>query len=125
MIKTPNTRGGKVIGNIVQNIDLYPTLMELTGAKLSDGITLHGKSLVPLLHEKEVDWEDIAYTSAVGSHGVVTDRYRYTKTEDGKYHLYDLKEDPDEWNNLANDAQYAKMMKDFDEKMSKVVWNNP
>ena len=130
MIKTPNTKGGTVIENIVQNIDIYPTLMELTGSKLSDSIKLHGNSLVPLLHIKEghdqnVDWQDIAHTSAKGSHGIVTDKYRFTIMLDGEYHLYDLQEDPHEWNNLATDAKYKNLIKDFEEKMSQVVWNNP
>ncbi|MCP4270526.1 MAG: sulfatase [Gammaproteobacteria bacterium] len=125
MIKTPNTKGGTVVENVVQNIDIYPTLMELTGTKLNDNIKLHGNSLVPLLHNKTADWEDIAYTSAKGSYGVVTDRYRFTKSEEGQYQLYDLQEDPDEWNNLAKDANYEKMIKSFENKMGKVVWNKP
>ncbi len=125
MIKTPSTKAGTVVENVVQNIDIYPTLMELTGAKVNDDITLHGKSLVPLLHNKSSDWEDITYTSAKGSYGVVTDRYRFTKMKDGKNHLYDLQEDPDEWNDLADNAKYGKMIKGFETKMSTVVWNKP
>ncbi|MCP4091805.1 MAG: DUF4976 domain-containing protein [Gammaproteobacteria bacterium] len=114
-----------MVENVVQNIDIYPTLMELTGTKLNDNIKLHGNSLVPLLHNKTADWEDIAYTSAKGSYGVVTDRYRFTKSEEGQYQLYDLQEDPDEWINLAKDANYKKMIKSFENKMGKVVWNKP
>ncbi|PKI16666.1 sulfatase [Colwellia sp. 12G3] len=143
MIKTPNTIGGTVVENIVQNVDIYPTLMELTGAKLNDKIKLHGKSLVPLLSNKKsnkglnkelnneaaqdkvVEWENIAHTAAVGSHGVVTDKYRFTIMEDGTRHLYDLQADPDEWNNLASNAKYKTMINDFEQKMSKVVWNKP
>ncbi|WNC69180.1 sulfatase [Thalassotalea nanhaiensis] len=125
MIKTPSTRGGQVVENIVQNIDIYPTLMELTGSKIDKNIKLHGKSLVPLLHNEEVDWQNIAHTSAKGSHGVITDKYRFTQMKDGELHLYDLEQDPHEWNNLASDAKYASLIKDFLGKMSKVVWNKP
>ncbi|WP_068544289.1 sulfatase [Thalassotalea crassostreae] len=125
LIKTPKTIGGTVVDKIVQNIDLYPTLMELTGAKVDSKIKLHGTSLVPLLHANgsDVEWENIAHTSAKGSHGVVTDRYRFTVMADGTRHLYDLEQDPDEWNNLAGDKQYKDLIKDFEQKMSEVVWN--
>lgn len=135
MIKTPNTIGGTVVDNIVQNVDIYPTLMELTGAKLDKNIKLHGNSLVPLLHantglnkartDHGLEWNDIAHTSAKGSHGVVTARYRFTIMEDGTRHLYDLQEDPHEWHNLASNIKYQDMIKDFEQKMSEVVWNKP
>jgi len=130
MIKTPNSKAGSVIENVVQNVDIYPTLMELAGIKLDKKIKLHGNSLVPLLekesgNDQEVDWQDIAHTSAKGSHGVVTDKYRFTIMKDGEYHLYDLQADPHEWHNLADDAKYGKTIKDFEKKMSQVVWNKP
>ena len=123
MIKMPNSQAGKVLENIVQNIDIYPTLMELTGATLNENIKLHGNSLVPLLNGKNVDWQYIAHTAAVGSHGIVTEQYRFTIMEDGTRHLYDLLADPDEWNNLASKAKYKTLIKGFEQKMSKVVWN--
>ena len=125
MIKTPSTIGGQVVEDIVQNIDIYPTLMELAGIKVDKSIKLHGKSLVPLLHNKEVDWQNIAHTSAKGSHGIVTDRYRFTKMENGELHLYDLQADPHEWNNLADDDKYADLIKSYLIKMREVVWNKP
>ncbi len=130
MIKTPNTQAGTVISELVQNIDIYPTLLELAGIDTPKGIKLHGKSLVPLLHKntvnsEEVNWENIVHTSAKGSHGVVTDKYRFTVMSDGKRELYDLDQDPGEWNNLAKDSKYKTQIKNFEEKMSQVVWNKP
>jgi len=125
MIKTPYTTGGTVISEIVQNTDIYPTLLELTGTVKPKKVKLHGKSLVPLLHGKDVEWENIAHTSAKGSHGVVTDKYRFTVMADGTRELYDLEQDPDEWNNLAKDPKYKAQIKNFENKMSQVVWNKP
>ena len=31
--------------------------------------------------------------------------------KDGSKHLYDLQEDPDEWNNLASNAKYKDLIK--------------
>jgi len=130
MIKTPNTKGGTVIHEIVQNTDIYPTLLELTGTEKPKHITLHGKSLVPLLHKnnaqgEKMEWENIAHTSAKGSHGVVTEQYRFTVLADGSRELYDLEQDPEEWNNLADKSQYKALIKGFESKMSRVVWNKP
>jgi len=125
MVKTANSKGGTVIDNIVQNIDIYPTLLELTGTEKPKNIKLHGKSLVSLLHGEDVEWENIAHTSAKGSHGVVTDKYRFTVMADGTRELYDLEQDPGEWNNLANEPKLNNLIKSFEEQMSKVVWNNP
>jgi uncharacterized sulfatase len=125
MIKTPYTTGGTVISEIVQNTDIYPTLLELTGTAQPKDVVLHGKSLVPLLHGEDVVWENIAHTSAKGSHGVVTDKYRFTIMKDGTRELYDLEQDPGEWNNLAKDPKYKAEIKNFEDKMSQVVWNNP
>lgn len=125
MIKMPNSKGGSVISELVQNTDIYPTLLELAGIDTPKGIKLHGKSLVPLLHGDDVEWENIAHTSAKGSHGVVTDKYRFTVMADDSRELYDLQQDPGEWNNLANDSIYQKMIQGFETKMSKVVWNKP
>ncbi|WP_019028914.1 sulfatase [Colwellia piezophila] len=130
MIKTPNSKGGTVISELVQNIDIYPTLLDLAGIDIPKGIKLHGKSLVPLLHKntkhgEEVEWENIAHTSAKGSHGVVTDKYRFTVMADGSRELYDLEQDPGEWNNLANESKYKKLIQGLESKMSQVVWNKP
>jgi len=130
MIKTPNTKAGTVVSALVQNIDIYPTLLDLAGIEPPKGIKLHGKSLVPLLHQntenvETVNWENIAHTSAKGSHGVVTDQYRFTILEDGTRELYNLEKDPDEWNNLADKPAYKTLIKGFESKMSKIVWNKP
>lgn len=125
IIKLPNMKEGKVVENIVQNIDIYPTIMELTGVDISPEIKLHGNSLVPLMTQKNPNWEDITFTCAKDSYGVVTDKYRFTITPDGNKYLYDLKKDPDEWNNLADNKKYKKIIADYENKMKKVVWNKP
>lgn len=109
----------------MKNIDIYPTLLELLNIEKPDSVTLRGNSLVPLLNNENVNWEDIAYICAVGNFGLVTDRYRFTKLKDGGYHLFDLKKDPHEWNNLAENKKYKNLIKEFEAKLETVVWNKP
>ncbi|MBB6462293.1 sulfatase [Flammeovirga kamogawensis] len=125
IIKMPHSKTPKVIENVVQNIDIYPTLMALTESTMAEGTQLHGKSLVPLLKGEKVDWEDLVYTCAQENYGLVTDQYRFTITKDGKYLLYDLKKDPYEWNNLASNKKYKKLINEFEGKLKTVVWNKP
>lgn len=124
IIKTPK-KEKKVVEEVVQNIDLYPTILELAGIETPDSIKLHGNSLVPLISKKAVKWNNITYTCAQGAYGLVTGKYRFTITKKGKYHLYDLKKDPFEWDNLADKKKYKKLIKEFEEKIRKVKWNKP
>jgi len=109
----------------LKNIDIYPTLLELLNIEKTDSVTLRGNSLVPLLNNENVNWKDIAYICAFGNFGLVTDRYRFTKLKDGGYHLFDLKKDPHEWNNLAENKKYKNLIKEFEAKLETVVWNKP
>ncbi|NME70368.1 sulfatase [Flammeovirga aprica] len=125
IVKVPHSKKGKMMENIVQNIDIYPTLMELAGIEVSDNIQLHGNSLVPLLKGKGKNWENITFTCAKNCYGVVTDQYRFTIMPDGQKFLFDLKKDPHEWNNLASNKKYQKIIASFEAKMKNVVWNKP
>lgn len=123
IIKTPDINKAKIVENVVQNIDIYPTILELAGIEKPDSLSFHGNSLVPLLNNEDVEWDNITYTCAQGSYGLVTDKYRFTKTKTGNYHLYNLKKDPFEWENLAYKKKFKKLIEEFDEKISQVKWN--
>ena len=125
MIKTPSVTKPKVVEHVVQNIDIYPTILELAGIEQPKSIGLKGHSLVPLIDQKNPKWNHFAYTCAKQSYGVVTDKYRFTKTQAGDYHLYDLEKDPEEWNNLAKEPKYQKLVKELETKMNTVVLNKP
>ncbi|ANQ52465.1 sulfatase [Flammeovirga sp. MY04] len=125
IIKVPHSNKKVKVDNIVQNIDIYPTLMEMAGIDVSDDIHLHGNSLTPLFNGNSKEWEDITFTCAKGTYGVVTSKYRFTKMPDGQKFLFDLEKDPGEWNNLANEKKYKKIIAEFEQKMDKVVWNKP
>ena len=105
IIKDINAEGGKVSNAPVGLIDMYPTLIELCGLpKLNQ---LEGNSLVPLLKNPNKKWkhpELIFYGE--GNMTVRDERYRLTRYEDNSLELYDIKKDPNEWYNLANNSKY-------------------
>ena len=52
--------GGLVVEDLVSMIDLLPTLQELTGMELSEG--LPGRSLLPFLKGEKPEWREYLYT---------------------------------------------------------------
>jgi arylsulfatase A-like enzyme len=87
-------------------LDIYPTLVQLAGLPARGG--LEGHSLVPQLQDANADrpWPAIT-THNHDNHGVRSERWRYIEYADGSQELYDMKNDPNEWDNLAGDPQYA------------------
>ena len=89
-------------------LDIYPTLIELCGLTGSETIGLEGHSLVPQLKDATAErrWPAIT-THNHDNHGVRSEHWRYIEYADGSQELYDMRRDPNEWNNLAGDPQYA------------------
>jgi arylsulfatase A-like enzyme len=101
---------GQASGHITELIDLYPTIAELGG--LTPPADLHGTSLVPLLEDpSSKKWnKDLAFTiSRSGGESIRTKDWRFTHWGFGTKgsELYDRKNDPDEFTNLAMDPKYA------------------
>jgi choline-sulfatase len=81
-------------------LDLYPTLIDLTGLPKRDD--LEGLSLAPQLKDAATKRERPAITSHnQGNHGIRSERWRYIRYADGSEELYDMLADPREWTNLA------------------------
>ena len=101
IFRQPGSKKGQVCAAPTQLLDIYPTLVELCG--LPSYPLAEGHSLVPLLNNPNERWNYPALSFyGVGNATVRNDRYRLTKYEDGSEELYDMKRDPNEWNNIAN-----------------------
>jgi len=114
--------GGHACGQLVELVDLYPTLASLCGLKLPAG--LDGADLSPVLDNPSQAVKDAAYSLVARSldpaksakdraylgRSVRTLRWRYTEWEQGKrgIELYDHRHDPRELVNLAGKPRYAK-----------------
>lgn len=94
---------------LVEFVDIYPTLVELCGLPMPEG--LEGVSAAPLLDEPERVWKTAAFSqyprSGAMGYTIRTDRYRYTEWRSKKpgpllgVELYDHQQDPEENVNLA------------------------
>lgn len=102
MIKLPGAQKGRLTDKIISSIDLYPTLMELTGNEMPHDTD--GKSFASILQEKEGPWEEVAYGYWRNGLTVRNDRYRLMKfyrTDGPQFELYDHVTDPLESVNIA------------------------
>ena len=83
---------------------LYPTLLELAGLE-ADGLC-DGESIVSLFDEGGAKRERAALmTYQRGNHAVRSRHWRYIRYADGSEELYDHREDPGEWRNLAEEPK--------------------
>jgi len=103
---------GAVTERVTSLIDLFPTLLELSG--LPPKADLDGRSLVPLLRDPQLDWPYAAITTYdVEEFSVRTEDWRYIRYIDGSEELYDHRADPEEWRNLASDLRYESVKKEM------------
>ncbi len=115
IIRDPDLAGGQRVSALIETVDLYPTLCDLTGigrpAATVDNdespFNLHGSSLVPLLKDSSAPWKTAAFTRYILGDSVRTTRYAYTEFVNAKDQvlqtmLYDLQFDPDENYNIVD-----------------------
>jgi iduronate 2-sulfatase len=122
---------GTTSQSIVQSLDIYPTIVELAGMKSQQKMS--GKSLVPLLNEKNPVWTDVAfnqfarpYNAAIGGrqpmthmgYSVRTNDWRYTSWFDINTGVFEYPELYDQRStdvivNLAGSPEYAERQKEL------------
>lgn len=97
----PGIRPGEACPEPASLLDVYPTLIELCG--LPNNSHLEGLSLVPQLNNPRTPRNQPAITSSYfGNHSIRSRDWRLIVYEDGAMELYDHRNDPDEFHNLAN-----------------------
>ena len=102
----PGVTQGVVSNRPAELLDIYPTLAELAGLPPKED--LEGHSLVPQLKDPEAhrEWPAVT-THNRNNHGVRTEGWRYIRYADGSEELYDMRNDPNEWTNLAGEPAHA------------------
>lgn len=111
IIAGPGIPQGKACPKPVQLLDIYPTLLELTG--LESDPQHEGHSLVPLLNDTDADWPHLARTSfGPGNYAIISEQYRFIQYVDGSEEFYDHAPDPHEWHNVITDPKYTTVIND-------------
>jgi arylsulfatase A-like enzyme len=110
LIAGPGIEAGQRCDRVVSLLDIYPTLLEITG--LPANPKNEGRSLVPLVKDPAKPWPYPAITGwQENSFAVQTESHRYIRYGDGSEELYDHKTDLNEWNNLAKSPEHVEIKK--------------
>jgi len=109
IIYAPGMSGnGHTSDRVTSLLDIYPTLADLIGEQPPPH--LEGRSLVPLLENPDGEWPfGVVTHRRPGQASVRTEDWCYIQYEDGSEELYDRRNDPREWINLAGISQYEEM----------------
>lgn len=116
---------GKTQDHLVEAIDLLPTFIEAIGGTPNDS-RLEGRSLLPLIHGCRTDWraaafseQDYSFMRARRTLGlgptearcymVRTKRWKYVLFENFEPQMFDLEQDPQEQNDLAQSISHTEI----------------
>ncbi|EDL50119.1 calcium-binding protein [Erythrobacter sp. SD-21] len=108
VIAQPGTADdGQLVDQVVELVDLMPTLLDLTGLAIPQG--LDGRSLVPFIENPALLDDGVAITSVDGNVSIRNNDWRYTRYASGDVELY-AAGDLHNIDNLAADPAYADVL---------------
>jgi arylsulfatase A-like enzyme len=136
------TKGGTICRKPISLIDIYPTIADLCGlGKEPNAKTnkqpLSGHSIKPFLRDpKNGKWggPDVALTCIYDKDGregqtyhfsVKSEEFRYTLYSNDAEELYDHRDDPHEWENLAGEQRYKQVKSKMKRKLFELLGGNP
>lgn len=135
MLRYPKRiKPGVVREEMVLDVDIAPTLMDLAGLKPLE--TWQGKSMLPLAGTNKPAWRDewlYDYYEYPGFENVMPHRGVRTKshkliewyTTPGTWEMYDLVDDPLERNNLYGDPAHATIQKELHARLERLLRDTP
>jgi arylsulfatase A-like enzyme len=108
-------RGGRTVDEMVLNVDLAPTFLDLAGVPVP--ATMQGRSWRPLLERRGGGWRDAFFYAYYYENGYKTPTVTAVRTSTAKLicypghddwtELFDLAADPYETRNLIHDSAHA------------------
>ncbi|MHC4996670.1 MAG: family 16 glycoside hydrolase, partial [Planctomycetota bacterium] len=127
--RAPKSQQGQVTDALALNLDLPATFLDWAGVQIPK--RYQGHSLEPVVSKgKPADWrtetyhEHFAVRNRIPAYeGLRTERYKYMRYIDhgNREFLHDLKNDPDELINLADDPAHATTLENLRERTTQRV----
>ncbi|MGC8743881.1 MAG: arylsulfatase [Verrucomicrobiia bacterium] len=123
---------GVDVNKLTAHIDIFPTLAEIAGAKIPEGLNLDGRSLVPLLKNPQAQWDDRFLFINVGrwqKGKAAESKYKNCAVRNGRFRfvnnneLYDIQSDPGETQNVIDKYPevVAEMRKAYDKWWEEIL----
>ena len=103
IISVPGLKPGRT-DSIAELVDIYPTVCQLMGIDVPAHV--QGKSLVPVLKDHNAKVKDAALSFIRGGTSLRKDGWAYNYYNDKTAELYDMKNDSEQFYNLADNPQY-------------------
>lgn len=117
LVHAPRRFPARRVGQAVSTMDLLPTLVELAGGTLEAGLELDGRSLLPHLEGRQGHDEVIGEYMAEGTTSplmmIRRGAWKFIYSEQDPLLLFDLGNDPQELENLADCAEHQGVLADF------------
>lgn len=105
----------------VSLLDLLPTFLDMAGVAPQERLPVHGESL---LHMEIQDSDRQIFSENLAEGGVKAPsfmirrgRFKYVYVHGHDEQLFDLEDDPNEWTNLASDADYQEVVSKHRERI--------
>lgn len=128
IISAPNKLTNVKLDQLVEYVDIYPTLMDLAGLNSID--YFEGTSMVPLMENDSIEWKSAVFSQfprgkKVEGYAIRTKDFRYiewrSKIDNNiiATELYDHRNDELETNNVAQTKAYELIVKELSNKLEK------
>lgn len=110
------------VDEVVESVDLLPTLLELLELERAGSYALQGKSLLPLLGEPGQRGPGRAFLECGPWQGLVLDDWKWVMDDEGRERLYHLASDPMEQQDVreATPARAAALKADYESILSAI-----
>ena len=108
IMAVPGMERGRT-SSMVELMDIFPSLSELAGLKVPEGV--QGKSLVPMLRDHGAKVRAGALSLGRGF-SMRSPGWTYTRYKDRSEELYDMKKDPRQFVNQAKNPEYRDVLQD-------------
>ncbi|RLA53812.1 MAG: hypothetical protein DRR42_03665 [Gammaproteobacteria bacterium] len=125
MIHLPGQKDTVEMNQVVESVDIYPTLLDLAGIQKPADVTLDGNSMAGIMSNPTARWDNEAFVSGKKkTYGYVNQDIHFSLR--GRDHsdvrMYNLKEDPGEWADISDNPKYATWINSLRERV-KDAWN--
>ena len=122
-------KAGTTLDQLVLNIDIAPTFLELAGARVPKSV--QGRSLLPLFKDAKTPWrkaflteyfQEKQATRVPSWQAVRTGHWKYIQYADlqGMDELYDIQADPYEMKNLIKKASAQRVLKELQAELKRL-----